>query len=124
QIRSYALSLELELAKTGSLQNHNTFWIGNTGGASPTCSDKTYYGPMAEDFRSLCQGIFDQYQIQSNNLLFVGVSAGLNDGSKYSITARLNNGQWYCRGSSGRIYEGPLNPGTGSGNGSGCFNNP
>lgn len=119
-VRSYATMLELELAQTGSFLNNQTRWVGTSGGSQPTCASETYTGELAEDFRKLCQGILDQASVNASNMLHIGT----NTGQEYAIMARLNNGDWYCLGSSGQSYEGPTNPGTGSWTGSGCYANP
>lgn len=117
QVRNYATLLETVRAQTGSLENHQTSWVGTTG---VTCAAETYTGSYADDFRALCQGILDQAAVSSSQMLYVGVNAAHNNGRNYSIMARLNNGNWYCQGSSGRNYEGSVSGWTGSG----CYANP
>ena len=117
QVRDYATTLELEWTQVGSLQNHQTSWVGNTGVTSPNCAGETYTGVFATKFRELCQGILNQTTVTSANIFYVGSAPA---GNTFSVMVLLNNGNWFCRGSSGRTYEGP----SASWSGSGCYSNP
>ena len=117
QVREYATMLELEWTEIGSLQNHQTGWIGNSGVSNPNCADEVYNGTFGPKFREFCVGILNLSNVTSPNMLYVGSAMG---GTTFSVMARLNNGSWFCRGSSGRVYEGPSNGWTGSG----CYANP
>jgi prepilin-type N-terminal cleavage/methylation domain-containing protein len=119
QVNSYAEALELERIQEGTLLNNTTGMIGNIG-VNPDCQNETYFGPRAEEFRKLCQGIFDVQNFTSNTIIYVNSSIT----TEYSVAARLRDGAWFCRGSSGQTYEGERNPGTGDWTGSGCPANP
>jgi prepilin-type N-terminal cleavage/methylation domain-containing protein len=118
QVREYITTLEMEWTETGSLQNHQTGWVGNTAGVNSTlCPSETYTGVFGPRFRDFCSGIVNLSQTQTPYLLHVGSVSG---GNTYSVMAQLNNGNWYCRGSSGATYEGTDT----SWNGRGCYANP
>src|SRR5690606_22246702 len=108
-----------------------TGWVGNTGATYPNCAGETYYGTLANDFRGLCTGILEQYASQLAAIFHVGVHPNFHNGRTYSVMARLNNGDWYCMGSSGRSHEGEAHPSGGplqgtynSWGGPGCYANP
>ncbi len=123
QMKSLAQTAELHFNATGgySLQ---TSWTGNTGATNPTCATETFEAPFAEDFRKLCEGIHKNVNVSTVNVLHMGVFSSIDTTRNYSFMARLNSGEWFCVGSSGRTYEGPMDPGTGNWTGSGCYTNP
>jgi prepilin-type N-terminal cleavage/methylation domain-containing protein len=118
QMRSLANTAQLHYNATGSY-NLQTSWVGNTGDPRwPNCSNETFAGPYAADFRRICQGIEINQTASNVNFLHIGV--GANAAQNYAFMVLLNSGLYYCVGSSGRTYEGPSN----GWNGSGCYNNP
>ncbi len=117
QVKDYATTLELEWTQVGDLQNHQTGWVGNSGTFNPDCAGETYTGAFGSKFREFCQGILNLTTVTSPNMFYVGSAAG---GNTFSVMILLNNENWFCRGSSGQTYEGPVNSWTGSG----CYANP
>ncbi|MFA4975412.1 MAG: hypothetical protein WC839_03075 [Candidatus Paceibacterota bacterium] len=91
-------------------------WITASGG---TCSS-IFSGSYATKAREICTNIYNnagdiwtagKYRIYSNT--------SLGCASTYSFMIALNNGKWFCSGSSGRKGEYP-----GYGGQPGCYNNP
>ncbi len=124
QLRSMAQAAEMHRNTNGDY-NLQTGWVGNIGATNPTCATETFTGPQAATFRSLCEGIARNISISTESILHIGVNGVTFDINRtYALMTRLNSGDFFCIGSSGRTYEGPMNPGTGNWTGSGCFNNP
>lgn len=124
QVKSMVQMAELHFNATGSYVLQSG-WVGNMGAVNPTCATETFTGPHAADFRKLCQGVVDNFNVSNDAILHIGVNdIAFDSGRNYSIMALLNNGNYFCAGSSGRTYEGPRNPGGGNWTGAGCFSNP
>lgn len=98
-------------------------WIPSTTGIS-TCdwvlSNGYFSGTYAQKAHDLCQNIYNNAADGDSNgrlLIFVSPSTCSNS---YSWQAHLNNGNWYCSGSSGAKGE----YSTYSPNHPGCYDNP
>lgn len=120
QMKAFAATAELHRNATGSY-NLQTGWVGNSGGTYPNCANETFVGPFAADFRSICQGIYNNLTVVRNDAIYTGVNyTNFSPAEHYSFMVFLSSGLIYCVGSSGRVYEGSAN----NWNGSGCHNNP
>jgi prepilin-type N-terminal cleavage/methylation domain-containing protein len=116
-------TLQLEYARDFEYQNHQYSWINN---GSETCASQGFRGEFAADLLNSCNAIIDNLAYApGTNMMHWGVrTSDFPYEDNFSIMIRLNNGDWYCVGSSGATYEGPSNPGGGTWSGSGCFRNP
>ncbi len=81
----------------------------------------TFSGTYAAEAQTLCNDILALIG-GAGNRFYTGNSVSLIN--NFSVMARLSDGDYFCVGSSGRTYEGPVDPGTGSWTGSGCYANP
>ena len=107
QVRSMATIFELERNETGAYQNYLNQGPGNSIG--PKCADKNFVGKYADKILELCESIVSQAEFTSNTVAIIHVrNTELRDGKHYSVGAWLNNGNWYCVGSSGKTSEGPI----------------
>jgi len=131
-MRSFASIMELNRLQTGTYSQHQIGWVGNTGGTYPNCADKNFLGPYASQLREICQAIERQISYQRDGYIHFGIHTGFfPQANAFSVMVLLNNGNWYCVGSSGSTYEGPPHPTTGPiysnyiyWGGSGCYANP
>lgn len=91
-------------------------WVGSFGGTTNDCdvllSNGAFYGTYAQKAHDLCKNIFDNAPNTdpgwggSRLLIYhVPYDCPSNSNNKYSWTALLNNGNWYCSGSSGAKTE-------------------
>ena len=91
-------------------------WITQDG---ITC-DTVFSGNYATQARAICNDIYDEASNWAGNYrIYSNVGGGYNCSTDYSIMVALNNGKWYCSGSSGRKGEYTsysVQPG--------CYNNP
>jgi prepilin-type N-terminal cleavage/methylation domain-containing protein len=111
QVRSFSSLAHLEFSDSGSFAALQRGWnICNTFSGNYASQAQT----VCTDTLSLISG--------AGNRLYTGNN--VSTVSNFSIMARLSNGDYFCVGSSGRTYEGPSDPGTGSWTGAGCYANP
>lgn len=116
QVIQFTRLMAMEYSQTGSYSNLNRGWAGTTS----TCASRNYGGNYGAQATAICQSILD-LAIDSGNEFYTGVR--VDSARNFSIMARVSKG-YFCAGSSGATYEGPINPGTGSWTGSGCYANP
>jgi len=117
QVIQFAKLMAMEYSETGSYTNLNKGWAGAN---SNTCASRNYGGNYAVQATAMCQGILD-LATDSGYEFYTGVQ--VDNAKNFSVMASVSNG-YFCAGSSGATYEGPINPGTGSWTGSGCYANP
>jgi hypothetical protein len=79
----------------------------------------TFTGAYAAGAQRICESILSKMPPTGNNF-YTGVSSAFNYADDFSIMARLSTGQFFCVGSSGGTYEGPVSGWSGSG----CYANP
>lgn len=104
QVKSMATVFELERNETGEYLNYLNQGPGN--GAGPKCADKNFVGKYADKILEICESIVNQAEFISNTVAIIHVSGTeFRDGRHYSVGAQLNNGNWYCVGSSGQTSE-------------------
>lgn len=113
EVRNFSLLLHEEYADTGSYAALQKAW--NTCGS--------FTGSYATDAQTICNDILTFYSSGGNNF-YTGNNSSL--ATKFSVMTRMtsNTSNYFCIGSSGATYEGPVDPGTGSWTGSGCYANP
>ncbi|PIR85574.1 hypothetical protein COU14_03575 [Candidatus Kaiserbacteria bacterium CG10_big_fil_rev_8_21_14_0_10_44_10] len=116
QVIQFARLMALEYSDTGSYANLNRGWAGTNA----TCASRNYGGSYGTQATEMCQSILD-LALDSTNEFYTGVQ--VDNARNFSVMARVTAG-YFCAGSSGATYEGPINPGTGSWTGSGCYANP
>lgn len=109
EVRSFVPLMHLEFSETGSYAALQSGWN--------TC---TFSGNYASQAQALCTHIMSV--VNGGNEFYTGNATSL--ANNFSVMARLNDGDYFCVGSSGRTYEGPIDPGTGSWTGAGCYANP
>ena len=133
--------LALEYNDTGSYCNLQYGWINSVGDTCDTYTTETkvWDGNYAPQARSICNNIYknaaDYWSDRPGaqhifNQTFT--TAGVPDCDKaYSIMVSLNNGKWYCSGSSGAKgeydYYGDIPiwfHGIGGSSNPGCYGNP
>lgn len=96
-------------------------WVPGTGYTCDTLlSSGKFSGTYAQKARDLCQNIYDNARDDSiGNRLLISVGVANQCVYSYSWAAYLNNGKWYCNGSSGAKGEYPQYNGY-----PGCWDNP
>jgi len=117
QVSQWVTLMELNYSDYGSYCQLQYGWITKSGG---TC-DSVFSGTYAPKARAICKNVFNNakdiwaptggYRIYSNTS--VGCAKA------YSFMIALNDGKWYCAGSSGIHEEYPSYT-----NQPGCYNNP
>lgn len=121
EAQQLALVFAKEHSDTGSYNNLiRNSWIPNTS----TCDTITVVGNYAAEYRSICNSIMNRLGGAATvyNWL-VGDGSG-GGGQKFSIMIKISaaagtGGQWFCVGSSGRVYTGTYNS-----SGPGCYYDP
>lgn len=114
--------MALEYDESGSYCNLQYGWITANGG---TC-DSVFLGTYTTNARSICKNIYNnaaevgwgasgQYKIYANTIIGCGTA--------YSFMVFLNNGKWFCSGSSGAKGE-YITYGDPPNSNPGCYGNP
>ena len=123
EVDAFVSLLNMEYSDNGSYDKlQGLFWI-NAGGLN--CQTAFYKGSSyAEQAKKICQSIYDKaadnpdYATPGGFRIFLSTDS---DYSKYTIMVYLNDGNWYCAGSSGVRAEHSsfedLSP-------KGCYKNP
>ncbi|MFA5936439.1 MAG: type II secretion system protein [Candidatus Paceibacterota bacterium] len=122
EAQQLALVFAKEFADNGSYSNLiRNAWIP----VSNTCDNIAVYGNYAVEYRKICNSIMNRLGNGStvNNWL-VGDGKAPSDGQEFSIMIKISpaattGGQWFCIGSSGRVYNGNY-----TSSGAGCYYNP
>ena len=118
--------MDMEYNDKGSYCNLQNGWIPSSYSCQDTASDLSSYATQA---RAICNNILknagkidgSEHWGSNNQIIYniVDVANGLSCNTAYTIMVSLNNGKWYCSGSSGR--KGEYDSYYGS---PGCYNNP
>jgi type II secretory pathway pseudopilin PulG len=98
--RQLATLMQMDYDSSGSYANFNGSWVPHT-----SC-DSNFSGTYATQARNICKNILSNAKTvwasppgELGYALFVANTYG--DPKRYSINVSLNNGKWYCTGSSG-----------------------
>lgn len=117
EVNQLVSMMELNYQEYGSYCNLQYGWTTQSGG---TCST-IFSGTHAPKAREICSNIFnnayDIWQPSGAYRVYSNTSPGC--ATSYSFMIALNNGNWYCAGSSGRKGEYPAYTGQ-----PGCYDNP
>jgi prepilin-type N-terminal cleavage/methylation domain-containing protein len=110
---------ELEYSDNESYCNLQVNWVpvGNT-----TCSSAFVAGNYASQAKTICDSIVKNATRENGNGVQYKMLSDTEDHkclNSYSFSAYLNNGNWYCAGSSGSSGEYSSND-----FGAGCWRNP
>ena len=110
----FSKMMDLEWLETRSYAGlQNSSWNTCTG----------FTGNYAAKAQLLCESMLSKTSGTSFDFYAGITTPTFSYSNSFSIIVLLNNGSFFCVGSSGK-YEGPPNPGTGLGTGTGCYNNP
>lgn len=121
EVRILTTLFHQQFADTGSYTSLQSGWDDNEASCNNSFGSSAY----AAAARAVCVSVINNYTGGAVNVFHTGVNpATFSSNTDFSIMARLNTGNYFCMGSSGRTYEGPGNPGTGSWTGAGCWSNP
>lgn len=116
QVNQLVSMMELNYQEYGDYCNLQRGWVTQDGACSTN-----YAGTHAPKTREICTNIhknaYDIWNPAGAYRLYSGTSVGC--ATTYSIMIALNNGNWYCAGSSGS--KGEYAGYTGQ---PGCYNNP
>lgn len=139
QVRAIGQLMELDQVENQTYGTLARGWAGIDNGSSIRDCAYRFSGTneLRVQARAICEVIVASCSECSDDRLYSAVRYNATQGHDptgsppsfdrtrfFSIMARLNNGNFFCYGSSGRVYEGPINPGTGSWTGTGCIYNP
>ena len=131
EVAQFVNSLNLNYNDYGSYCNlQNASWVTTLA----TCSSK-FSGTYATQAQSICNKIYENAGTPdatswpngskvffNSNATALKPNVGCN--TTYSIMVYLNNGKWYCSGSSGDKGEYASYGVTGNGSSPGCFTDP
>lgn len=122
EARQLAIVFAQEYSDNGSYNNLiANAWIP----LSYTCDTIPIYGNYVTEYRKICNSMMNRLGSASTTYNWlVGNGSGGAAGQKFSIMIKTSpasstNGQWFCIGSSGRIYDGAYNA-----SGAGCYYDP
>jgi prepilin-type N-terminal cleavage/methylation domain-containing protein len=124
EVNQFTKLMDLEYNDNGSYCNLRAGWFTD----DISCDNAFGSSIYKTEARSLCNSIYNKaknsfgedtgiHRLRSEALLFE--NSTLICSTAYSLTVSLNNGNWYCSGSSGRKSEGSWNE-----NSPGCTTNP
>ncbi len=117
ELNQAATLMNLHYNDAGSYCNDSVDWVNNIS----ACDISYFSGNYASQASAICKVIYNNSKDLANNpgyriLIYTSPSTCSNS---FSWSAQLNNGNWYCVGSSGKgeypVYYG---------NYSGCYDNP
>lgn len=128
EVAQFVNLLNLNYNDYGSYCNLRANWINY----SYPCDNAPFSGTYATQAKAICNNIYNNAvdsKIQGyppgSLRIYSNVSSSFNCNNTYSIMVSLNNGNWYCSGSSGIKGEYPANStGHGYSGKPGCYNNP
>ena len=123
-----AAAIKSELTQFAKLLELNYIDTGSYRALQPNAWNNCslFIGAYAVDAKLICDSLMAKRYGSANDIYFgVNTSAGLDYTNTYSVMVHLpDSNNYVCAGGSGAWSEGPINPGSGSWTGKGCYANP
>ncbi len=118
ELNQAATLMNLHYNDAGNYCNDSVDWVTNIS----ACDVSYFYGNYASQASAICKVIYNNSKDLAGNpgyrILIYTLPPTLTCNNSFSWSAQLNNGNWYCVGSSGKgEYPDYVNY-------PGCYNNP